>query len=354
MDRVETIDVAALTAPLDGDSPAGPNLEYDAGFAEMEQAAAGTPEQQYGDTVVETTEPDWKQLRRNALAVAERTRDLRAAVSLTQALLHTDGFAGLADGLGVTERLLADHWDHVHPELDPDDDNDPTMRLNALAGLVDPDAVLKGVRAAPLVQSRILGTYGLRDWRVAHGDDEPRSGEEKPDPAAIEGAFLDVDLETVQATAADLTEAIARVGRIDEAITQAVGGGMGSDFTPLTADLQQALKVVSRQLDARGGSDPPAESPAEAQEGDAPAAGAAAAPPPQGLAGEVTSREDVVKALDKVCDYYARREPSSPVPLLVKRARRLVTMNFAEIIADLAPDAGEQLAKLFGADGDES
>jgi type VI secretion system protein ImpA len=52
--------------------------------------------------------------------------------------------------------------------------------------------------------------------------------------------------------------------------------------------------------------------------------------------------------LDKICQYYARSEPSSPVPYLLKRARRLAEKNFMEIIGDLNPEAVEQIAKVTG------
>ena len=52
--------------------------------------------------------------------------------------------------------------------------------------------------------------------------------------------------------------------------------------------------------------------------------------------------------LDKICQYYARSEPSSPVPYLMKRARRLAEKNFMEIIGDLNPDALEQINKITG------
>ncbi|MCY2964693.1 MAG: type VI secretion system protein TssA, partial [Planctomycetota bacterium] len=67
----------------------------------------------------------------------------------------------------------------------------------------------------------------------------------------------------------------------------------------------------------------------------------------QALTGEILTRDDVVKAIDKICEYYARHEPSSPLPLLLKRAKRLSTMSFMEILQDLVPDGVPQ-AQLFG------
>ena len=48
------------------------------------------------------------------------------------------------------------------------------------------------------------------------------------------------------------------------------------------------------------------------------------------ISGDIRSREDVIKVLNKICDFYAKAEPSSPVPLVLKRAARLVDMDCAD------------------------
>ena len=64
--------------------------------------------------------------------------------------------------------------------------------------------------------------------------------------------------------------------------------------------------------------------------------------------GEIRSREDVLKLLQKICQYYDRNEPSSPVPLMLKRAARLAEMDFMQIINDLSPDAIPQIRTVTG------
>jgi type VI secretion system protein ImpA len=51
--------------------------------------------------------------------------------------------------------------------------------------------------------------------------------------------------------------------------------------------------------------------------------------------------------LDKVSDYFQKYEPSSPVPLLLQRAKRLVAKYFMEILRDLTP-AGVSQAEAIG------
>jgi len=55
--------------------------------------------------------------------------------------------------------------------------------------------------------------------------------------------------------------------------------------------------------------------------------------------GAIRSRQDVTRALDAVSAFYRANEPSSPIPLLIERAKRLVAKDFLEVLAELAPEA---------------
>ena len=68
------------------------------------------------------------------------------------------------------------------------------------------------------------------------------------------------------------------------------------------------------------------------------------------LTADVNSRVDVIRLLDKICDYYQKNEPSSPIPLMLTRAKRLVNMNFIEIMKDLATDRVKQAETVVGVD----
>ena len=72
------------------------------------------------------------------------------------------------------------------------------------------------------------------------------------------------------------------------------------------------------------------------------------------VVGDIASREDVIRMLDKICDYFSRYEPSSPVPFLLKRAKNLVTKDFMEIMLDLAPGGTEQANLIFGLQSESS
>ena len=74
----------------------------------------------------------------------------------------------------------------------------------------------------------------------------------------------------------------------------------------------------------------------------------AAEPLNQELSGQISSNQDIHKALDMIIVYYEQNEPSSPVPLLLKRAKRLVGRTFVDIIRNISPDALPQVQMVSG------
>ena len=218
------IDVDQLLQPVSDDAPCGEDLEYDEEFGELERCAQSRSEQQIGDTIVPAEEPDWREVGKRANALFSRTKDLRVAMYLLRAQVRTDGFAGLHGALGVLRGLIEQFWEPVHPRLDPDDDNDPTMRVNVIASMCDADTVLKAVREAPLVSSRTIGRFSLRDIKVATGELSTAGDDEKaPDTTTIDAAFADVAADELQAMAARLSACLQSVSAIESVLTDQVG-----------------------------------------------------------------------------------------------------------------------------------
>ncbi|WP_423600270.1 type VI secretion system protein TssA [Roseateles sp. MS654] len=334
------LDLDALLAPLQDDAPCGADLEYDPAFLALEAAGAGKPEQQYGDTVIPAEEPDWPAVHEQALALAQRTRDLRVAVWLVRAGARLQGFDAALQGLGLIRGLLERQWAHVHPQLDASDNNDPTMRLNALQPLVSGTAAIADLRAASLTGQR--GGPRVRDVELALGNADPMADESVPSPEGLM-AGLAAQAANDAALAARLHEALPTVQGIVEAIESHLGAGQGPDFAPLLR-LFKPLAAAAGQLQGQGA--------AEA----VPAGDGAAAVPAAGVAvigavavpGAIASRDDAIRALQRACEWIERHEPSNPAPLLIRRAQRLMSKNFMEIMRDLVPEGVHEIEKLAG------
>ena len=133
------LDLEALLAPIAASAPAGENLEYTPEFAALEEAAIGKPERQMGTGTIPGEPPNYAVLFARSNELLRKSKDLRIGAHLTRACLDRAGFVGLHQGLALLHRLLANYWPVVHPQLDPDDGNDPMMRISALSALVAPD-----------------------------------------------------------------------------------------------------------------------------------------------------------------------------------------------------------------------
>ena len=68
----------ALLGVREGDDPSGENLEYDSDFIQMEIASAPGQERQAGDEILAAADPDFADVVAKALAIMERSHDLRA------------------------------------------------------------------------------------------------------------------------------------------------------------------------------------------------------------------------------------------------------------------------------------
>lgn len=343
-----TIDIDSLLAPVSATNPTGDNLEYDSAFLDLGRAAEPKPEQQMGGTIIPGEPINANVVFKQATELFTKTKDLRVACYLVQALAMARGFEGLVDGLGLVHGALERYWAGVHPQLDPDD-NDATMRVTALAWLNTP-ALLTSLRNSPLFVSRTFGPIGLREIAIANGElPQPTQGP-KYEPATIDAVFQEVTLEAFTALDQVLSRGTTLIHGVEEIFDKQAS--VSPDFAPLKRVLQQATSVLRPRIEAlqQQMADLAAEqAAAQAAEG---AAGDVPTPSRRAITGEISSREDVLKMIDKICAYYARYEPSSPLPLLLKRCRRLVPMSFKEIVGDLAPDALAKVELITGKSDD--
>jgi len=83
-------------------------------------------------------------------------------------------------------------------------------------------------------------------------------------------------------------------------------------------------------------------------DGDAPRRGGG-----RSLSGSIESRNDALRAIDMVCEYLERTEPTNPAQLLLRRARKLVNKNFVELVRELAPESLNEVARVMGISAEE-
>jgi type VI secretion system protein ImpA len=332
--------VNALLAPVSASAPCGANLEYDPDFTALGAAAQGKPEQQFGDTVIAAVEPDWRAVAEQAQALLQRTKDLRLAVLLTRAATHQQGLDGLLLGLQLVTGLLDRYWPSVHPVLDADDGDDPTMRMNALAPLSDESLLLRDLYDAQVGVAR-SGPLRVREIAMAHG--ALAASGQALSLAQVAGALAEIQAAqpALASTLAGLAPGIAALQKVVDARS---GRADGFDLSRLAA-LGKLLAQVARTLapeSAGPQNDDPAATGAAASQADAQAGASATAP------GSLRGREDALRMLDCVIAYLEQAEPGNPAPLLIRRAKQLIGVSFMDIISNLAPGALDTIKTVTG------
>lgn len=348
------IDALHLPVPSK-DAPAGPSLELDAEFGEMERAAQGKPESQYGKVIEAATGPDWKETARLARLLSELSRDLRILGCLAMADLHLNGLPAFAAVVKTIREHLETMWPQLHPQLDPEDDNDPLQRSNALLMLQDPARVLRALRDLPLASAARDGTVTWRDLAVLNGTLEAEEGRERLTDAVVRGRFAGTDRVALTQLSDGVDSLLLDLPGIVAAFDTAGAAGGGPDFT----DISKLVKELRRDLKRY---EPPVEDDALVEgEAESPADGLAVMDTLPGQHGArvsraapfksialVTTRDDAVHALGLASAYFVANEPSNPAPLLIERVIRLAGLPFMDILRDMAPDGLQQAQVIVG------
>lgn len=329
--------VSAWLQPLaDEAAPCGPDLEYDNDFLALTQAIAGKPESQFGPA----EPPDWRGAIEIAEGLFERTRDLRVAIQWLRGQVVLNGMGALAPGLRLVHGLCEQHWDHVHPLPDPDD-GDPYARVNALTLLREPEGLIGELRLARVIDDRAIGDLSGRQVEVALGLSPLRSDESDLGKGPIT-QMLSAAVERAPELRDQYRELPLLVKALVALLNEKLGQGEAPDLKPLL----QLVDGLASLLPAD------AAEAAAADDAAAEAGGAAGGGGRRSLSGAVTSREEAIRAIDMVCEYLERAEPTNPAPLYLRRGRQLISHNFLQLMKVLAPDALSEVARVVGVDPD--
>ncbi|UCI07090.1 type VI secretion system protein TssA [Mesorhizobium sp. B1-1-8] len=374
------IDLALWLNPIDGANPSGADLRNDPAFHELERLTEQQKKVEYqGTGKSEVDVPiDWSTVLAKAEELRGHGRDLRLLVIVTRALANEDRLAGLVNGLTLIAQTFDQHWETMHPALRTGTPRDAALRrINALTDLQNSqDGLLKDLRQMTFFAPRAIGPISGRD--LEHGALEERvmlleaaSGLNDKEKAALVSAHsqlvnrvrtgciaqVEQGADVMTALLADARAAITALEAVDTALNRHIDGN-GPTVPELRKFLQRLLTTLERNSTAGAAANGVAKASPQPVEpatparnghgGDTMASVASYVEPSAGLPDRITSRDDVVKCLDLVVAFYDRTEPSSPIPHLARRVRRMVHMDFVELMEDLAPSGLKEFRLLAG------
>jgi type VI secretion system protein ImpA len=375
------VDLALWLSPLDGENPSGEDLRNHPRFHELERLAEPQIKVDYDDhnkPSSQTSIPvDWATVLETAEELRSRGRDLRLLTILARALAGENGLAGVAEGLTLIGQNLETHWDSIHPGLRPGGSpaDSALRRVNALRDLQNRNGGLLGdlqgrtffsVAAIGPVTGRDLEQCALDERTVLQEAASGLNASEKAELAATHArligrvrgacaALADNNPDELTAFREDGRAALSALDAVDMALNRRLGSS-GASLPELRKFLERIVITLERtdpKSAKPNGVAKADEKPAEASE--ALDRRAPASAQEQGNGGSTTmlpdrigSREEVVKCLDLVVDFYDRTEPSSPIPHLARRVRKMVHMDFVELMEDLAPSGLKEFRLLAG------
>lgn len=362
------MDFATFLAPVDPDNPSGLELRSDGRFDELVEllrpASRSERLSSGGDRV------DWREVFDKAAALAHSGRDLRLLVIVVRAALNMEGLAGLSPGFDLLTDTLERFWPDLHPRLrDRSDPREAAIgRINALKQLENAENGLLGdLKLFPVLSPRGIGPVtgeDLADAAITQFEalNEAPTGLGEKERAKIAARHQDCTNRVTAATRALVAETPERaaelLGAVDRGLASlqalsaklsekvGVGNGASIGFPDLERLLTRMRTSFVRASETAEASPGAAATAPDAAAGEIPASSVAT--PGNGI----NSRADVERCLDAIIAFYERTEPSSPIPHLARRMRRMVPMDFLELMAEIAPSGMKEFKSVAGV-GDE-
>ena len=347
------LDFTTLLNPIDGENPSGESLRYDGTYDQIKEARREDEVFAQGDWSRELKVADWKKVIELATAaLTNKTKDLQIAAWLTEGLAKhekLDRWVGLRDGLQLMRSLQENFWETIYPENDPEDDEGPlAARANVIASLEQ--RLANVVKELPLLAG---AQYSYLNYLDSKQFDIPENFESLEYQQQEKFTALRAEAEASRkttgddwrkakaATSRDFIE--ARLSLINEAWdqVQSLDTVMDEKFareTPGVGALKKSLDEIRTLVELvtkeKRAAEPRAdEAPEEFVNEDGVSVGGGAGF--SGSTGAVRNRQEALRKLAEVAEYFLQSEPHSPVSYLVQRAVKWGNMPLDAWLADV-------------------
>jgi type VI secretion system protein ImpA len=294
--------------------------------------------------------PQWRTIRDLGIeAITGYGKDLEIAAWLTEALLRGEGLAGFTAGVRLMSGLVEGFWDEIYPQ--PDEDGIAT-RVRPVAGLNGESG--EGTLGPPLRRlplfTRPDGSL-LQFWQFEQSENLAKSPDAETRQKRIDAGVLPFDVVENEARAAGRAHFAELRAQADaaaeawQALATALDTRAGTDAPPTSRVLNILRAIAEAAGRFAGGGDGAAGAAAAPVPDDAPAA--AVASDIFGVTGTLDSREQALRTLAAIADFFRRTEPLSPLSYTLQEAVRRARMSWPELLEEIVPDAGQRVQILL-------
>lgn len=295
----------ALLACVSDDKPCGDNLEDAHDFVMLQAAVMPAEQVEYGDFTETPAAPDWQMIETQCRDLLARTHDVRLLLILIRCRVQRHGAVGWHTGLQLLMAMCASFGTLLHPQ------DDQVMQANTLATLVSHAGLLQDV--GNVVVTTCAGTsWRIRDMRNALQQPQtPEAEEVRCMLAALHAGHDD----TIMALSATL----AMLPGLQENISQLAG-----EYAPDLAPVRDMLRIFAP--DNAGPETTHVQVAATATEKGTPRQETSVASQQVPV-----SREEALQMIRVARRWFEQQEPSSPVPVLLHQAEKMVGKGYAEL-----------------------
>ncbi len=359
------MELDALLAPISDSSPCGEDMSFSLEFDQIaEMRRQDDPTLDQGEWVTALKTADWPGVAESCSTLLNtRTKDLRLAMWLTEALALTQGYAGLDQGLRLCTQLSERYWDALHPQADGGDYEE---RIGNIGWLLHRVVALSA--ALPFTKGRQGAAYSLSDLAAARlaSSSTERDNQDQRQPATDQITLEQFNRALKDTPAQHLLGPLQAAKRCEAHLLAwqgVVDGHLGADgpgFVQAKEAMAAAIYELERlcrdtgalgEASGLGGPDDGQPS-ADAADEDTAASGASgkAGGPPR-------TRAQALQQLREVASFFRRTEPHSPVAYLAEKAVKWGEMPLHEWLRKVIKDQGamSHLEELLGLDnGDEA
>lgn len=364
------IDFETFLKPISEENPSGESLQYSGVYDEIREARraddVGLDQGQWQTTLKVA---DYLQVINLATtALTSQTKDLQISAWLTEAITKQHGFPGLRDGLRLLRELEENFWETLHPEID---EGDMEGRANAI-GWVDSQVSL-AVKTIPIT----LGQgFTYNDWEESRTYDFPenldsleydeqeriknlkiKAEEEKRKTGEMwRAAKASTNRAFCEQLKLTLQECLTELGNLDRTNEEKYDRNQVPAVTALRKSLDSIQTVVEGVLKEKREEEPDEEVAEETETVGEDGETVIVRKGPAVATGAIQSREDALKRLSDVADYFRKAEPHSPVAYLVQRAVKWGNMPLEAWLQDVIKDEGmiNNLRETLGIERPES
>ncbi len=355
-----TLNIEQLLAPISDQQSCGEDCSFSNDFHAIKKAKTqDDPLLDQGDWISEPRQADWQfVLNKSIELLSNKTKDLRLYTWLTEAWARTHGFAGIAHGLELSHRSIQQYWQNLHPLVE---DDDLDQRLGLLQGLISQIPAL--MKQVPLVSQAPFYHLGNYESLLHQQNMRLRQNQQDEDDEASTGnAEMQHFEQLLQATSRAVQiqsyQHVLEIHQHWQQLKTTLDALLGLDapsFSAIDEQLESIISQISRLYKIEQEANQQVESFTKS--------GAAIQPvyadTPAALAqnqfrlepqNHLANREQALKVLNEIADYFQTHEPHSPVSYMLQKTIRWSQMPLHEWLAQVIKNENplQQVQELLG------